>query len=140
MRTRSARDVAVGEVRHGQGPGSDGGVELALEGLELEGVVERAAAVPHGGLGPLDLDREPLQRRRLLHFVSQPITAKKQRLRGGGGGGVVVSYKGHLQGWREEGSSLIDERETAVAMVTAVMVMVGDERCCISFEETSRRR
>lgn len=64
MRSRigSSGDAAVGEVRHGEGPGSYGGVELALEGLELEGVVERAATVPDDGLWPLELDREPLRR------------------------------------------------------------------------------
>lgn len=51
---RSGEGAAVGEVGHGEGAGGDGGAELALEGLELEGVVEGAPAVPHRGARPVE--------------------------------------------------------------------------------------
>lgn len=59
---------AVREVGHGHGSGGDGGVEVVLKGLELDGVIERAVAVPHGRLPPFDSDRELLQRFGFLHF------------------------------------------------------------------------
>lgn len=64
----SSGDSMVGEVRHGHGSGNDGGVELALERLELEGVVKRAGAVPDDRLGPVYPDGELLQRLGFLHF------------------------------------------------------------------------
>lgn len=49
---RRGRKSAVGDVRHGEISGGigDSRVELALEGVELEGVIECAATVPRGGL------------------------------------------------------------------------------------------
>lgn len=42
-------EAAAGKMRHGQGSRSNSGIELAFEGVEFEGIVEGASAVPDGG-------------------------------------------------------------------------------------------